>query len=187
MPLGVAIFCYSDIIVFLLLGEKWYEASHFIGLWGLTSSLMIVLAHYCSEVYRSKGMPKLSVLAQWLHIIVLIPIVYWAVQQGYEVLYISRSLVRLEGILVNLGLMYYFFNFSPVKMIYNIYPEFIGCSAIIMCSYLFSQISSSLGIQFISVFIAITLYFAIVCMFKKEREIIYSFVKGTFKNKHLSW
>lgn len=187
MPLGIGIFCYSDLVVFFLLGEQWTMASDFIGLWGLTSSLMVVLAHYCSEVYRSKGIPKLSVLAQWLHIIVLVPVIYWAVQKGYEVLYIARSLVRLEGILVNLCLMYYFCGFSPMKMISNVYPELIGCGVIILCSYIFCLISNSIEVQLISVLVSFILYFVVVCMFKEERDAVYSFINKTFKKIHLPW
>lgn len=74
IPIGIGIFLFSDLITQILLGSQWMEASPFIGLWGLTSAISIVLAHYSSEVYRSIGKPKLSVLAQWLHIIVLWPV-----------------------------------------------------------------------------------------------------------------
>jgi len=181
------VFCYSDLVVYFLLGGQWTEASDFIGLWGLTSCLMIVLAHYCSEVYRSKGKPKLSVLAQWLHMIVLIPVVYWSLQFGYETLYISRSLVRLEGILVNLGLMFYCFKISPLKMIYNVYPEFIACSMFFLCSYIFRYISDSIIFQFLSALLASILYFATLCFFNTERKIIFSFINKLLRNKKNLW
>ena len=62
IPLGVGIFLFQDLITTILLGNQWHEAAHFIGLWGLTSAVTIVLSNYCSEVYRAKGKPKLSVL-----------------------------------------------------------------------------------------------------------------------------
>ena len=73
IPLGVGIFLFSDLITDILLGDQWGEASHFIGLWGLTSSITIVFAYYCSEVFRAKGKPKLSTLAQVVHMAFLIP------------------------------------------------------------------------------------------------------------------
>lgn len=172
MPLGVGIFCYSDLVVYIMLGDQWIEASKFIGLWGLTSCLMIVLAHYSSEVYRSIGKPKLSVLAQWLHIVVLLPVVYWAVSINFETLYISRSIIRLEGIIVNMTLMYMFIKISPIRMITNIIPEIIGCSVLILCCYTFRSLGNSLIMQFISAIIASLLYFTTVCIFKKERDVI---------------
>lgn len=82
IPIGIGIFLFSDLITQILLGSQWMEASPFIGLWGLTSAITIVLAHYSSEVYRSIGKPKLSVLAQWLHIIVLWPVLLFYVKEG---------------------------------------------------------------------------------------------------------
>lgn len=46
-----------------------------VGLWALTSSITIVLSHYCSEVFLAKRKPKLSVLSQFIHIIILWPAV----------------------------------------------------------------------------------------------------------------
>ena len=59
-PLGVGIFLYSDLVTKVMLGNRWNEASDVIGIWALTSAIMIVFGHYCSEVYRAKGRPKLS-------------------------------------------------------------------------------------------------------------------------------
>ena len=84
----------------IILGEQWLEASGFVGLWALTSGITIVLSHYSSELYRAKGKPKLSVLVQWLHIIVLWPTIIISSNYGFETLYISRSLVRFEMIMV---------------------------------------------------------------------------------------
>ena len=96
IPLGMGIFLFSDLATELILGSQWVEASGFVGLWGLTSAITIVLSHYSSEVYRAKGKPKLSVLAQVLHIIVLWPTVLISIKYGFETLYVARSLVRFE-------------------------------------------------------------------------------------------
>lgn len=177
LPLGAGIFCYSDLVTAILLGAQWTEASGFIGLWGLTSAVTIVLSHYCSEIYRSLGKPKLSVLAQWLHIIVLLPTVYIAVQYGYETLFIARSLVRFELIAVNLAITYWLIKLSPIKMLKNIFPEIIGCCAVIICYYTFNIFSSNLSIDIISAIMATILYFAIVSIFKAERDVIMSNIK----------
>ena len=105
IPMGVGIFIFSDFVTGVILGDQWMEAAGFVGLWGLTSAITIVLGHYSSEVYRAKGRPKLSVLAQFLHIIVLWPTILITVKYGFETLYISRALVRLELIAVNLCIM----------------------------------------------------------------------------------
>lgn len=181
LPIGVAIFCYSDLIVKILLGDQWDEACGFVGLWGLTSSITIVLSHYCSEIYRAIGKPKLSVLAQWLHIIVLLPVVYWAAQKGYETLYVARSLVRFELILVNLVITYYYIKLSPLKMVVNIIPELLGSCMILLYYYSSKAISTGLIAEICSAFVAIVLYFAFICLFKTERSVILSYINRILK------
>ena len=106
IPLGVGIFLFSDLITDILLGDQWGEASHFIGLGGLTSSITIVFAYSCSEDYRAKGKPKLSTLAQVVHMAFLIPTVLWAVSYGFDFLCDIRALVRLTLILINVIILY---------------------------------------------------------------------------------
>ena len=84
LPLGVGIFIYRDIITNILLGNQWMEVSEFIGLWALMSSLTIVFGYISSEVYRSLGKPKLSVLAQVLYLIVLVPVLIVTAQMSFE-------------------------------------------------------------------------------------------------------
>ena len=172
VPMGVGIFCYSDLVTRLLLGEQWMETSGFIGLWGLTSSITIVLSHYSSEVYRAKGRPKLSVLAQCLHIIVLAPAVYIAVQYNYEVLYITRSLVRFELILVNLIIMRLLIHISPWKMIVNIAPSCIAATIMAGAAAIMTQVSDHIGYQLATVIACALIYIVAVCAFPKERKII---------------
>lgn len=173
IPLGVGIYCFSDLITSILLGSQWGEASGFIGLWGLTGSLTIVLSYFSSEVYRAKGRPKLSVLAQWLHIVVLWPVVLVTVKHGFETLYVARSLVRLEMILVNLTILYFVLRISPLKMIRNIMPSIIASVA--MASVFFVLPSpNSILIQLAYVLICAMTYIIVVSFFKEERRILFS-------------
>ena len=173
IPLGVGIYCFSDLVTELLLGSQWHEASGFIGLWGLTGSLTIVLSHYSSEVYRAKGRPKLSVLAQWLHIIVLWPTVLFTVKYGFETLYIARSIVRLELILVNLIILYVVLKISPIKMLRNILPSIIA--ATIMAGVFFIlPVSENMLVQFAYVAISSFVYISVICLFKDDRKILFS-------------
>lgn len=171
-PLGVGVFCYRDLITLLLLGNQWMEASGFIGLWGLTSAVTIVFSHYSSEIYRAKGRPKLSVLVQWLHIIVLWPVVLIAVGYGFEILYISRSIVRLELILANLMVTYYLIQISPWRMFVNSLPSIIASMAMIVPAYGVMMFSSSLICQIIGAALSTILYIFIIYAFPKERELI---------------
>lgn len=176
IPLGVGMFCYSDLITTILLGAQWSEASGFVGLWGLTSSVAIVLSHYCSEVYRAKGRPRLSVLVQWLHIIVLWPTLMIAVKYGFEILYVARALIRLELILVNLVVMYVVVRISPWKMIKNISVPCFAAVVMALGAYVLSLFGSSVLWQFLSIVICVIVYFGIIFCFPAERNQLIVFV-----------
>lgn len=177
IPLGVGIYCFSDLITEILLGDQWMEVAGFIGLWGITSSVTIIYSHYSSEVYRAKGRPKLSVLAQWLHIIALWPAVLISIRYGFETLYTVRALVRFEGILVNLIITYFLIHIPPVDMLKN--TSHALCSAVVMMivAYFLSMQSNSLIWQIVSIVICTATYFAVICLFHEERQILMKLLK----------
>ena len=121
LPLGVVIFVFSDLLVEIMLGNQWYEASGFVGLWGLMSAITIIFSRFCSNIYPAMGKPRLSVLSQILHLAALIPAVVISVQYGFESLYITRSLVRIEGIIVNLVIVYFLIHITFKQYFYNIF------------------------------------------------------------------
>ncbi len=169
IPLGVGIYLFSDFITEILLGNQWLEASSFIGLWGLTSAITIVLAHYSSEVYRAIGKPKLSVLAQWLHIIVLWPVIYFFVNKGFDTLCIARSLVRLELVVVQLVIMIIVVKMNIVKMFTNILPAIIASSSMFLI--LFMPETNNLWIKMLYIIICICIYLSVINIFAEERNI----------------
>ena len=176
IPLGVGIYVFRDFITLILLGSQWSEAADFLGLWGLTSAITIVLAHYSSEVYRSLGKPKLSVLAQVLHIIVLWPVIQIAVQHGFDVLCYARAIVRLELVLVQLIIMYIVIKLSPWKMIKNITPSIIASIVMGVSGYTLLQFSQSITWNICSIIICCALYFSIISVFKDERKRMINFI-----------
>lgn len=169
IPIGMGIFLFSDLITMILLGEQWMEASQFIGLWGLTSALTIVLSHYSSEVYRSIGKPKLSVLSQWLHIAALWPVVLIFVNKGFEPLYFARSLARLEGIFVNLIIMYVYVKMDIGKMLTNIIPSLVASTS--MLFVLLLPDARNIWVELLYVLFCCLIYGAVVLLFPTERQI----------------
>ena len=177
IPIGAGIYVFRDFVTFILLGSQWMETADFIGLWGLTSAITIVLAHYSSEVYRSLGRPKLSVLAQVLHIIVLWPVVQIAVQYGFDTVCIARSLVRLELVLVQLIITYFVVKLSPWKILKNILPATIASLVMSTIGYLLLMINNiSVSWIICAICICIGIYGLIICAFKEERLTLLTFV-----------
>lgn len=180
IPIGMGIFLFSDIATKMILGGQWSEAAGFVGLWGLTSAITIVLSHYSSEVYRAKGRPKLSVLAQVLHIIVLWPTVLIAVKYGFETLYIARSLVRLELIAVNLCIIGLIVKMPVAKMFTNILPSCIAAVSMLIVLLLPSSNNFWINIGYAG--IAVAIYFFVVLFFPEERQSIIN-LSRVIKNK----
>ena len=171
-PLGMGLFLFSDLATELILGNQWAEASGFVGLWGLTSSITIVLSYYSSEVYRAKGKPRLSVIAQVLHIVVLWPTVLIAVNYGFETLYVSRSLVRLEMIVVNLCIMGLVIKMPVGKMVSNVLPSCVAAISMLLIRFLPS--ADSLWSNLFYFLIAIVLYFSVIMLFREERQLLFN-------------
>lgn len=178
IPLGVGIFLFQDLITTILLGNQWHEAAHFIGLWGLTSAVTIVLSHYCSELYRAKGKPKLSVLMQACHLCFLIPAIIIAVDYGFNVLCDVRSIVRLTAILINAVIIYIVLRISFSSMIKNIMPSIIA--AVVMSGFVLlihANINESMILQIVFCGISAVIYFIILLLFPKERTIVLNLKK----------
>lgn len=172
IPLGVGIYLFRDLITEILLGNQWTEASHFIGLWGLTSSITIVLAHYCSEMFRAKGKPRLSVFAQVLHMAFLVPAVLWAVDKGFDTLCNTRALVRLTLVVINAVLLYKIVRISIRQTISNIMPSLISILPMIVICLILQQICTSMIAQLIYIVVSVSVYCGVLILFPKERSIL---------------
>ena len=173
IPLGVGIFIFRDLITEILLGSQWTEASYFIGLWALTSAVTIVLAHYASEVYRSKGRPLFSVLSQVIHIAFLIPTVLISIRYGYDCLCEWRSIIRLQLIITNMIILYYLVRYTPLSMIKNIMPSLLAAAGMWAFSYLLPE-SDTYFVEFLYLIPCIIIYLLIICCFPIERHILFN-------------
>lgn len=177
VPAGVGIYLFSDTITAILLGDQWTEASTFIGWWGLTSSLTIVLSHYCSEVYRSKGKPRISFYSQILHIAFLVPTVLISIDYGFETLCIARSLIRFQMIIVNFVFLYALTKISPLMMLKNITASIVASLAMAVMYYLLPE-SNEIFCSIIYIFICVIAYATVIFIFPRERIILTNFIKS---------
>ena len=171
IPMSIGLLLYRNLVTELLLGSQWVEATDFVGLWGLMSGVAILFATMSSEVYRSKGNPKMSMFAQIAHLIFLIPGVIISAGYGYRVLFIARSLLRIQFILTHLIIICVVYKFSFKKMITNIFPILISTAVMAAVSVLIQSINAELWWQIICVLICVIVYFvALVALFPKTRR-----------------
>jgi len=134
---------------------------------------LLKFSHYSSEVYRAKGRPKLSLLAQVLHMIVLIPTLLICVKYSFEVLYYARSLVRLQAIIVNFVIMYLIFNISAWQMMKNTLPALLSASLMGLFAIFLQQFSDSIQWSIISIIISGVFYILLITLFPTERRILF--------------
>lgn len=181
IPTGALIYSYSDLVTEVLLGKQWLEASGFIGLWGGVSAIMIVLGHYCSEIFRAKGKPKISVLSQVIYLFVFIPTIYYFVHAGFETLYWARSLVRFFAMIVSLTFLYYVIKISPLRMIINVFPSITGALFVVIINLLLMKLNTSLFWEICTIPICIAGYFWVIFCFPEEKSIINNVIQKVLR------
>ncbi len=168
LPLGVGIFLYRDLVTQILLGSKWSEASNIIGIWSLTSCIMICTSNLESEVYRSKGKPKLSLFSQIIHLMFLVPTCLISLNYGFWSLVYSRALIRLQSVLVGFIIMNNIIKIKPRDIIENISKPVLYTLIMSIVSLLLSKVSSGIWWDIISIVVCIITYFAILLVFEWE-------------------
>ena len=171
-PIGVIIFSFCDLITNILLGDQWMDVAFYIGLWGLVRAMLIVYSHFSSEAYRAMGRPKLSVLAQWLFIIVLWPTVLISIQYGFESLCVARALITYELLLVNMVIMHFVVHISPIDMIRSTFPSLVAGCVMMFFARLFLLVGKNELWQIVSIALSGLLYFFVICFFKDERSML---------------
>lgn len=187
-PLGIGIYLYRNLATRIMFGSKWAEASDVIGIWALTSSIMIVFGSLCSEVYRAKGRPKLSFLAQLLHLVVLVPVCIIASKYGFWILVYSRAWIRMELVFVNFIIMQFIVGISVSKIIKNVMPSMISAIAMGLLGYFLQKVNSGTVWDFVSIAICSVFYFGVLYLFpsmKGEMNKVIGKVKGRVKGKLL--
>ena len=174
IPIGVGIFVFQNLITEILLGSQWSQAAWLIGLWGISSALMIVLSHYCSEVYRSKGKPIYSVIVQVSHIMILIPAVWWGAHQNYEILCDVRTIVRITLLLINMPFLYILVKISLWDMLKNLKGAFISSIITGVISMMIIYTTDNMVLQICYALLSAAIYLGIICMMPADRKILFN-------------
>lgn len=184
LPLGVGVFVFRDMITVVMLGSQWTEAAGFLGLWGLMEAVTVVFARFCSPVYPAIGKPRVSVIVQALHVIVLIPAIIISGKYGFKALYITRSLIRLELVLVNMIAVYVMIKQSPWKMVVNILPEAVSALIMAAVGYLLLRVNNGMALSFVWVAVCAAVYFiSLYCLFPADREIVKNMRRSALKTR----
>jgi PST family polysaccharide transporter len=131
VPLGVGLFVYRELATLILLGSQWLQTADLLGYWSLASAIVIILSHYNSEAFRSKGYPRLSVLVQVLYLLVMIPVLLWGAKQEYQILSAAAAFARMALVLISGIFMQKIIGIRFFEVLQNVWPSFFS-SAIMM-------------------------------------------------------
>lgn len=176
-PVGVGMYIFSDLATQIFLGDQWREASEIIGIWALTSAIMIVFGHFCSEVYRAKGKPKLSFLAQLLHLAVLVPVILISARYGFWTLVYARSLVRLEFVLVHFIIMKFTMGFPILDTFKNVLPTMVSSILMGTFGFFMHQINPGVLWSLLAIVLCMLCYFGVLFLFSNTRKEIFEFAR----------
>ena len=129
LPLGGFIFVFREQITNILLGNQWNAIATFIGIWAIAEVVMLLFQRFCSNIYPAINKPHISVIIQILYLIVLVPAVYISARISFEALYWTRTLIRVEGLLVNWYFAYRLIKLNPLTSL-NVVKYYIIVSAV---------------------------------------------------------
>lgn len=178
IPMSFGILLYRDVVTWVLLGSNWMEASLFIGLIGLMQAFTILICNFASEVYRAKGNPKISFLAQVLYILCIIPILIISSRYSFNILCISRTVCMVAFVIIHLTILKIKYKMSMKLMIKNMYEPFIASLIMAVFGLVIRFFMKTMILRLLSIGICAIVYFACCMLFKNTRETLISFLNS---------
>src|SRR5699024_2782834 len=120
-----------------------------------------------SEVYRSKGRPKLSFVSQMISLFFLVPTCIISVQYGFWPLVYARAFIRFQGMITGFLIMKYIMDFPILLTIKNIAKPFIFTLLMSGLALALIQLSDGVFWSFLSIIICALFYGCLTFLFAK--------------------
>ena len=180
IPMGLGCFLYSNIIVSLLLGSKWMEASRIIGVVAITSFLRTVYIGICSDAYRAKGHFYIPFVFQMVDLLILIPVCYLASQRGFWMLVYVRALIRLDLIVPEAIVLKAVLKINLKDQLKKSIPIYICALSMFVICYSFNFFFKDSLIMTLGIPLGIVSYFSLLFCFPSARK---SFLESSIGKK----
>ena len=187
IPLGLGMFVYRSFVTSILLGKQWHDAEIVVGAFAIERVIQILINNSASEIYRSKGKPNLSVMAQIIFMFFLITGCLESLKIGFNEFVIVRASMCMVFALIHFVIIYKNFKiniFVAIPRMKNIIISAIMMS--IIAVVLRNLFSDSIFMTFISVLLCIIIYFMFLIFFKDTRSIIINELNKLKKYKGIS-
>lgn len=182
VPMGVGILVFSKLITYILLGPNWDETSSFLGIWGLCMALVATMGTFCREALRAKGLPKISLIVQSLHLAFIVPVICIAVGYGYDFLIYARSFAYLEVILLLHIFVKRMLQISPIVILKNsFWPAICAAGMGTLGFVLQARNGEYIALSFLVILLCIVFYFALLMIRSDYRLIVVDLLKSITK------
>ena len=179
VPLSAGIFIFREPLVALLLGEQWGASTLMFGLYGLVQGPMVLLSYYSSEMYRSLGKPRISMLAQMLFLVLMTPIMTIAAMKGFDAVVLADAVARIILIIINQVITYFVVGLSFGRTLQALKEPII--STAVMCLFAcltYAFVSDSWVGIVLDIVGCIVVYFVTCFALPKSRVVLLMLVKG---------
>lgn len=170
LPLGAGIWLYRDLAVKILLGEAWMRCADFVGMYAFAMAFAIVTNSFFSELYRAKGQPRISMLAQVLYLILLAPSVAVSSRFGFEALCITTTILIFVFSVIHFSIAKWKFGLRPGVILGNLAPILAATGIMTVAGYLLRSVSQNLFWEIASILICMALYAVLSVCIKPLRQ-----------------
>ena len=177
IPLGIGMVVYRDLITSVMLGKQWMKASIVVGCVGLMQVFRILYSMFASEVYRSKGEPRISFFIQIIYILIIIPLIFVGGKSGFKELCYAKALSMFLFMVLNLLMLKIRYRFSIIQMINNIKEPLFSSLIMGLFGLTICSIFSEYSFQLFSIIICIIIYFSVILIFPNKKKEIKEFAK----------
>ena len=162
-PLGFGIFVYRDFVTLILLGRQWMEVADFLGIYALSCSMVFIFSYYNSEIFRSKGKPKFSMIAQIVYFIFLVPALYYSTYSSFEMLCFTSTMSRIVLIIATSTIAHFSFHIKFGSVIKNVLPSLVSSMIMAIFGYIISNLFVNIIWEIFTIMLCVIVYF--LCVF----------------------
>lgn len=167
-PTCIGLFLYGDLAASILLGDNWKGAGKIISIWSLFYAVSGI-STLASEVYRAKGIPKISILVQGIQIILIIPVCMYYSQISFMAMVIARSAIRLIFVPINTYFIKKITGLRFSDSIKEIWPVMISTSCMVIGNFIISIYApQNIVVSIIKIVICICIYIATMLTIDKK-------------------
>lgn len=167
-PMGTGLLLYSDLATGVLLGSGWAEAAPIVGLWAFSTALMAIGSWPGSEVFRAKGQPRLSLLAQAISLALSVPICLSAVPHGFDAVVRAAVVSRFTLLIAVWVLLRVRFSFSIRDMLTNLWKPALCTVLMAGFALLLRQLGSGALWDWLSIGLCALLYALLLLLIARE-------------------